>query len=512
VNPTIDVSQVVELSEIASCGCALPGGLLALGGSDNSGISTGSVSLIHSEGQCIGRQNFEGKIIAVISLEDKVFIASSTGGVSAFSLDLESLVWSVEVEAGCDLMVAAGEDIVLADGAGAVWRILPNGEVLRKNTIGEITHLCSSNDGEVVGIGLSDGRVVMMDSSENILQDSLAADDDIETISAMSFRSDNTLIVARNSLGMALDERFENRIECWNVSQGLLQTTELPAPATTILPTEFGIVVGCFNGELLEIEIGSEPTILHKFDYSITTISRWENDLLIGSWFDIARYTRKDNKIIWSLEHIGIIEQIISLDNGCVGVIGDDRKHATPAPLFIINPDSEPKTVEEIHDYDEIEFSGKVQASVEFSGSLTKEEEVAAEERPIFPDDASSILGDLSEELEIVIEETVVEVDILKDLAESARSLNIPPIADVGEDKTIQSDVDGTATIMLDGTSSYDPDGEIIGWAWEDKNGRLIGESAQIKVRLPKGVHAFHLTVSDNRGASNKATFTVQIL
>jgi hypothetical protein len=512
VNPTIEVSQVVELSEVATCGCALSGGLLVLGGSNNSGISAGSASLIHSEGQCITRQEFEGKIIAIINLEDKIIIASSTDGVRALNIDMKKLIWSFEVEAGCDLMVAAGKDIVLADGAGTVWRILANGEVSGKKIIGEITHLCSSDDGEIVGIGLSDGRVVMMDSSKNILHDSLAADDDIETVSAMSFRSDDTLIVARNSLGMALDERFENRIECWNKSQGLIQTTELPALATTILPTEFGIVVGCFNGELLEIEIGSEPMILHKFDYSITTISLWKNDLLIGSWFDIARYSRKDNEITWSLEHIGIIEQIISLDNGFVGVIGDDRKLATPAPLFIIEPDSKPRLVDEIHDYDEIVFSGDVQASVEFSGSLSEEEEAAAEERPNFPDDASSILGDLSEELEIVIEETVVEANILEDLVESARSLNLPPVADVGEDKTIQSEVDGTATILLDGTRSYDPDGEIIGWVWEDNDGRLIGKSAQVKVRLPKGVHVFHLTVSDNRGASNKATYTVQIL
>ena len=79
-----------------------------------------------------------------------------------------------------------------------------------------------------------------------------------------------------------------------------------------------------------------------------------------------------------------------------------------------------------------------------------------------------------------------------------------------GSRNAVDVDEEGKATVLLDGGRSYDPDGTIEGWAWEDGKGVVIGDTPQIRVRIASGVHVFHLTVTDDRGASTKSTITVQ--
>lgn len=108
------------------------------------------------------------------------------------------------------------------------------------------------------------------------------------------------------------------------------------------------------------------------------------------------------------------------------------------------------------------------------------------------------------------MDEQAVEADLLEDLSASARAINLPPVADAGDDRTVDVDEEGKATVLLDGGRSYDPDGTIEGWAWEDGKGTVIGDTPQVRVRIASGVHVFHLTVTDDRGASTKSTITVQ--
>ena len=77
---------------------------------------------------------------------------------------------------------------------------------------------------------------------------------------------------------------------------------------------------------------------------------------------------------------------------------------------------------------------------------------------------------------------------------------------------TVKSDSDGTAMVLLDGSKSYDPDGTVNTWSWENDSDKVISNNPQVKVRLSKGVHVFYLTIVDDRGASSKATLTVQVL
>ena len=172
-----------------------------------------------------------------------------------------------------------------------------------------------------------------------------------------------------------------------------------------------------------------------------------------------------------------------------------------------LNPDSEIKST----DFYIAEKIDNSSSSNEFSGALSEDEEKASSQRPELPENSSDILDALDEELEIKINQPVVEIDLLENLSKSAKSLNLPPIVDIGEDKTISSDDQGNAIVLLDGSKSYDPDGFIKNWSWENEQGKVISENSQVKVKLSRGVHVFFLTVFDDKGASSKATLTIQI-
>jgi len=76
----------------------------------------------------------------------------------------------------------------------------------------------------------------------------------------------------------------------------------------------------------------------------------------------------------------------------------------------------------------------------------------------------------------------------------------------------VSSDSDGTAVVLLDGSQSYDHDGVIKSWCWENDSGKKVSDNSQVRVKLSRGVHVFYLTVIDDRGASSKAGLTVQVL
>ena len=131
-------------------------------------------------------------------------------------------------------------------------------------------------------------------------------------------------------------------------------------------------------------------------------------------------------------------------------MLGDDRKGRTPAPMVILDPDMPPR-----HDDFLTAEEPAEPSSDEFSGSLSEEEEQMADKRPALPEQARGILDTLEEEIEIKVDEQAVEADLLEDLSASARAINLPPVADAGDDRTVDVDEEGKATVLLDGGRSY---------------------------------------------------------
>ncbi len=404
-------------------------------------------------------------------------------------------------------MIPLGDIICISDASGLFVSLNSDGELVKTQSYGDVNRLTKSDDGNFFAIAKTDGDLLILNKSREIRHESFADNEDVETISQICFRPDNILLACRDSLGMALDERPENRLECWHPERGLLHTSELPAMATSILATENGAIVGCQNGALLRFTIGKDVEELLIMDNPVSSIIQWNEDMIIGTWFNVMRIS-SSGEIIWSYEHEGLVSEILPISSDLIAVIGRSPAGKSPASIDLLEPDSETINPEvELFDY---EFSNN--DSNEFDGGLTDDEIARAEAHPDASIESDSLMDALDEELEVIEEEKAIsEADLLEDLSASAKAINLPPIADAGEDKTISAEENNTATILLDGSRSYDPDGKIQSFSWQDSKGNIISDSAQVRVRLPLGTHPFELTVVDDKGAATKAMVTVRI-
>jgi len=494
VRGTIPALTFTALPEVARHSCELTEGNFAVG------FDSGSLHIYGSDGMIAGTAELHERIVGLTNSDGNVIAATSSGGVRAFH---GKPLWEYAIDSGCETICTHPNGVLVAESSERLLLLSTEGDLLASTECQLPGLIACSEDGNCA-VALENGNVLLFNESLEILHDSPAAADDAETISCMTFRSDGVLMVARNSLGVTVDDRPENRIECWHPETGLLNSSEVASRVTAMLATEQGVVLGCFDGTLARMRIGSdEPENIHQFDYQVSSIAPWGDDLLVASWFDVFRVSYGDS-IEWQFEHPGIVEHVLLLGER-VALIGDDRKSGgTPAPIVIIDPDTPAS-----EDY--LAIGDSSVGSKEYSGALSPEEETIADSRPEAAPQANIILQDLNEEQEVEFREAEEESDILEELSSSARAINLPPVADAGDDTTVEADDEGKAEVLLDGSRSFDPDGDIVSWAWQDDRNRVIGDSDRIRVRLSKGVHAFHLTVTDDRGSAKKSTITVRV-
>lgn len=77
--------------------------------------------------------------------------------------------------------------------------------------------------------------------------------------------------------------------------------------------------------------------------------------------------------------------------------------------------------------------------------------------------------------------------------------LNDPPIAIAGEDLTIKRG----DTVVLDGSKSYDVDGNITSYEWKEGSEVLSTDENFSKVFYDEGIHKLTLTVTDDKNATD---------
>ena len=75
-------------------------------------------------------------------------------------------------------------------------------------------------------------------------------------------------------------------------------------------------------------------------------------------------------------------------------------------------------------------------------------------------------------------------------------SYQLPVVANAGNDIVIESDEDGSATVTLDGSGSYDPNGDALTYSWT-LDGTEVSTAVSFSYDLDIGVYTFTLTVSD---------------
>jgi P2-related tail formation protein len=105
--------------------------------------------------------------------------------------------------------------------------------------------------------------------------------------------------------------------------------------------------------------------------------------------------------------------------------------------------------------------------------------------------------------------------DVVVVVSKAAPAPNQPPVANAGTNISITLP---TNSAQLNGAASSDPDGTIASYAWTKKSGPTGGNivspnAANTQVTgLVQGTYTFELTVTDNNGASAKASVNVTVL
>ena len=490
------ISEVVINSPILES-FAIKGGFVVL--SEN-----GTMDFFNYEGKKISTNKIDKNIVASDSHGGFLTIASSQGEINLISGNSEKEILS---GVKCDrislsekLILISTEDgnLILMDmqGSKEISTHLDNATIMR----------ISENHSEIV-VATDDGKLTIFDNDLEILASSPPAKDDIEVITNISPLTEGSFLVSRASLGAVIDDRPVNRLEFWNVRKGLLEVVETPSRATSILPSGDGYYVGCFEGELLWIERGKDPSLLSNLGYSVTDLKIWEGDILASSWF-YARRVSPVGMEKWIFEHPTIISEILVLDENIIALVSDKSNSGSDSFISLIDPNNEAQGQEE-YSFGNPQISDL--SDVAFSGMPSENEISMASERNTV-DEIDSIIRDINQSLEISVTELNEEEDILEALASSASSINLPPVADAGDDMTIVSNEDSKADVILDGSKSYDPDGEIVSWSWISETGRVLGEAPMIKVRLTQGTHSFSLSVIDNKGAKSTSKMTVRVV
>ena len=98
----------------------------------------------------------------------------------------------------------------------------------------------------------------------------------------------------------------------------------------------------------------------------------------------------------------------------------------------------------------------------------------------------------------------------------TVQQVNAPPVADAGDDMTIECTANEGTAVRLDGSGSTDPDNDIVLYEWFLDFGlateTLLGEGVQLDTTLPLGVHTVTLRVTDSEGATatDEVVVTIQ--
>ena len=111
--------------------------------------------------------------------------------------------------------------------------------------------------------------------------------------------------------------------------------------------------------------------------------------------------------------------------------------------------------------------------------------------------DSDELLSQLDDAMEKIA--MLPEQSILDELNSTIEEIQVP-IANAGDDQKVVSDDGNTAVVTLDATSSFDPQGRIKQWSWNDESVKEISDLAKLNVRLNIGSFRFELRICDSDG------------
>lgn len=87
---------------------------------------------------------------------------------------------------------------------------------------------------------------------------------------------------------------------------------------------------------------------------------------------------------------------------------------------------------------------------------------------------------------------------------------NHPPVANAGPDQTVACTASTGTRVLLDGSASFDPDGDSLTYTWTGAFGTVTGPTPV--VTLPVGIHSITLTVEDGHGGVSSDSLVVTVV
>ena len=465
--------------------------------------------------------------IAALS-KDRFVIGMSDGDLHLISTDGE-IIWSHEVASGCDLLEVSksGGLIALIDGGRRLHLLDSHGRILFTSKDSELNFVVVDRTGRCVAVADDHGHVTVYDRTGETRFTRQPSGSVAERITAIAYQADGNLVIAKEALGLAANDENELEAEWWTPLGNKIWTAELSARCDAITSHSRGCWLAQYDGRILKASIDKEPEQIWKSTYSVQCLATINDDLLVASWFNLFRIPDKgmEDEPAWQVEHAGIVEHLAVNEAGDrIALGGEDQNDYTDSePILILDANATPREMEVVHQDDpwttdlqmddepekeKIDIYADDQTAI--SGLLTEEERGQIESGGS-EQSQSDLLAMLSGDLEIEeMAGSQIDTDLLlSGLEEESKITNIPPVSDAGFDQIIKSGKDGTATALLDGSKSFDPDGMVVGWTWKDRSGKTIGETDKIKAKLNVGTHHFELTVKDNDGATTTDTTTV---
>ncbi len=449
-------------------------------------------------------------------------------------------IWSVPLGGGSEAMKVSenGSIIAVIDGVHDVHLISSDGSLLGTHRTGEATQISLAADGGNCAVALDSGTLSILDGRGVEKRRVEPRCEEGIRISAVCHRSDGTIVVASEAIGLASDGEPQIAIECFEADGRRLHIVEIDAVATALCPTDMGVFAGLDDGTVLSLSIDGSPSITWaSVDYSVSDLLAGPDYLLVASWFHLRRYDAAGEEA-WRVEHVGLIDSIHSDSSGDhLALAGQDPNDWTrinridlydvDAEPFKLTEDDDPAMLDESlyaessepeldDDLIDYQYEEEDPSDLKVEDLLTEKEAAAwkglAMGGNLDEDEARGIMGLLQSESKSDSEEGDEEdaFDVLAGLHDEEAVRMAPPKAHAGNDQTIDAGDDGTATTTLDGSESTSSSSSIASHLWRDANGAPIGDSIQIKVRLGPGSHRFTLTVSDANGTT--ATDSVHVV
>tara|TARA_B110000438_G_scaffold287980_1_gene320873 strand:- start:390 stop:2015 length:1626 start_codon:yes stop_codon:yes gene_type:complete len=438
--------------------------------------------------------------------------------------------WTHAIGGGCDHLNLSGDGTVIGciDGGRHLHMVTENGIKRGRFTAGELIGISVARDGTGVAVSDDEGHVHVLDSNGKKRWSRVPESATGETVSAMCFLHDGSLLLCREVLGITPSEVAQIALERWSSTGERMFSEEINSRAMCLIPDGMGAVSGQFDGTVLKINDDLTSTKLWKSMYTINDLRRYDDDFLVASWFYLHRID-SDGEEVWRCEHTGLVQSIVASQDGTrIALSGDNQNDYTRENRILwIDPDATPYAMSGNADIDDdllgfidgVELKAPIAApdddlyadgGEDMASLLTEEEQKLLHSGPVSVDD-SELFAMLDDEIEQLAQFQDEDTDLMAGLSDEGFVTHIPPTADAGMDVVVKTNQDGTAIVLLDGSATSPGSQDVAQWIWRDGYSKQIGDTPMVNVRLPVGNHTFTLTVSDSSRESSTDTITVQV-